>query len=81
MCSQLQIMQKAEAVHSHLNMTITNKEIFKNMNVSEMSNVLSSALHSKEKKNFQAPPLVLQLVTTRGFHSVPGGTNCYVEGS
>ena len=36
--------------------------------------------HSKYKKYFQAPLLVLQLVTNRGLMSVPGWTNQHQEG-
>ena len=36
--------------------------------------------HSKNKRYFQAPFSVLQLVTYRGLVSVPGRTNHYLEG-
>ena len=36
-------------------------------------------IHSKNKKYFQAPFLVLQIVINRGLVSVPGRTNKYLE--
>ena len=39
----------------------------------------NAAVHSKNKKYFQAPFLVLQLVTNRGHVSVPGRTRQYLE--
>ena len=41
---------------------------------------LNHTPHSKNKKFYQEPFLVLQLVTNRGLVSVTGRTNQYLEG-
>ena len=42
--------------------------------------VITSKAHSKNKKYFQEPFLVLQFITNRGLVSVPGRTKQYLEG-
>ena len=49
-------------------------------NVAEVDVNVLQWLHSKNTKYFQAPFLVLQLVTNRGLVSVPGWTNQYLDG-
>ena len=41
---------------------------------------MDGLLHSMKKEYFQAPFLVLQIVTNRGLYSVPGRTKWYLEG-
>ena len=41
---------------------------------------LSTEEYAVRKKYFQAPYLVLQIVTNRGLYSVPGRTKWYLEG-
>ena len=61
---------------SHGILMSVSKKMSNNAVVSQSSIVL---MHSKNKKYFQAPFLVLQLVANMGFASVPGKTYQYLE--
>ena len=58
------MLQPSKDIRASVSLTITYAEPFRTF-----------YFHALRKKYFQAPFLVLQLVTNRGLNSVPGGPN------